>query len=256
MLHQMKLNEEPFRKIQNGTKTIELRLNDEKRQNVRVGDFIGFSLVGDERKQLQTRVTGLHTFGSFQELYAALPKEQLGFAADETPDPGHMEQFYSKEAQEKYGALGIELRVTQLQRFLDAQNYGYDFGETYATALAEMKKGRKIEHWIWYVFPQICGLGKSDTSVYFSIHDFQEAVDYYEHPVLGARLTEISSELLHIRTDDPMVVFGDPDAFKVRSCMTLFKYVAPDNDMFQRVLDKFCRSIEDDKTLEQLKKLK
>ena len=78
-----------------------------------------------------------------------------------------------------------------LQRFVDAQDHGYEFGETYAKALDEMKQGQKMTHWIWYVFPQIQGLGKSFIAVYFSIYDLEEAVAYYQHPILGARLREI-----------------------------------------------------------------
>lgn len=89
--------------------------------------------------------------------------------------------------------------------------------------MSEMKQGEKVSHWIWYVFPQVQGLGLSGTTAYFSIRDLAEAKDYYEHPILGARLIEITSELLNIETDDPMIVFEYPDAFKVRSCMTLFK---------------------------------
>lgn len=111
-----------------------------------------------------------------------------------------------------------------------------------------MKQGQKITHWIWYVFPQIKGLGVSDITVYFSIKDIEEARDYYEHPVLGQRLTEITSVLLDINNDDPMAVFGFIDSFKLRSCMTLFKHAAPERELFQQVLDKFCRGIEDDKT--------
>lgn len=252
MLHTMKLKQEPFEKIRNGSKTIELRLYDEKRQQVQIGDFIEFSLMDNPREKIQTRVTELHRFNSFQELYASLPKEKLGYKSDETPEPNHMNAYYPRDKQEKYGVLGIEIRLTDLQKFIDAQDYGYGFGETYAVALAEMQNGRKIEHWIWYVFPQIQGLGCSGTTAYFSIKDLQEAKDYYEHPVLGARLQEITSVLLDIETDAPMAVFGYPDAFKIRSCMTLFKYAAPDNDLFQKVLDKFCQGKEDDKTVELL----
>ena len=76
---------------------------------------------------------------------------------------------------------------------------------------------------------------------FFSIHDLSEAKDYYAHPVLGARLIEICEVLLHIASDDPMSVFGYPDAFKVRSYMTLFKYAAPEQPVFQKMLDKFCQ---------------
>lgn len=248
MLHHMKLKQSPFEKIKNGSKTIELRLNDEKRQKVQVGDFIEFSCLYNPESKIQTRVTALHHFNSFANLYSSLPKEKLGYASSETPDPNHMDEYYPREKQEQYGVLGIELYLTDLQKFIDAQKHGYGFGETYSTALAEMKQGEKISHWIWYVFPQVQGLGLSGTTAYFSIRDLAEAKDYYEHPILGARLIEITSELLRIDSDDPMVVFGYPDAFKVRSCMTLFKHTAPEQEVFQKVLDKFCRGIEDDKT--------
>lgn len=252
MLHQMKLKSEPFCKIKSGSKTIELRLNDEKRQQVQVGDFIEFTMLDDTAQKLTVRVTALHHFNSFAELYAALQKEMLGYAADETPNPDHMDAYYPRDKQEKYGVLGIEIRLTDLQKFIDAQERGYSFGETYETALSEMKQGQKVSHWIWYVFPQIQGLGISGTTAYFSIKDLNEAKDYYAHPVLGARLIKITGELLKIQTDDPMMVFGYPDAYKLRSCMTLFKYAAPEQELFQKGLDKFCRGTEDDKTVEIL----
>lgn len=252
MLHHMKLRQSPFEKIKSGSKTIELRLNDEKRQKVQVSDFIEFSCLDHPEHKIQTRVIALHRFDSFAELYAALPKEKLGYAPSEIPDPSHMDEYYPREKQEQYGVLGIELYLTNFQKFIDAQDFGYDFGETYQTALTEMKQGEKLSHWMWYVFPQIQGLGKSGKTAYFSIRDLAEAKDYYAHPILGARLTEISNVLLDIASNDLMVVFGYPDAFKLRSCMTLFKHAAPEQVLFQKVLDKFCRGIEDDKTIEIL----
>ena len=248
----MKLKSEPFHKIKSGSKTIELSLNDEKRQQVQVGDFIEFTMLGDTAQKLTVRVTALHHFNSFAELYAAMPKEKLGYAPNETPVPDHMDGYYPRDKQEKYGVLGIEMRLTDLQKFVDAQEQGYSFGEAYETALSEMKQGQKVSHWIWYVFPQIQGLGFSGTTGYFSIKDLNEAKDFYAHPVLGTRLIEITEELLKIQTDDPMTVFGYLDAYKVRSCMTLFKYAAPEQELFQKVLDKFCRGAEDDKTVEKL----
>ncbi len=252
MLHKMYLKEDPFKKIKNGSKTIELRLNDEKRQKVQVGDFIEFSYLDEPKQKIQTRVIALHHFSSFAELYNSLPKEKLGYAASETPDPDHMDEYYTREEQERYGVLGIELYCTDLQKFINAQDHGYSFGETYQTALAEMKQGEKLSHWMWYVFPQIQGLGLIGTTAYFSIKELSEAKDYYAHPILGARLIEITSELLNIETDDPMAVFGYPDAFKLRYCMTLFKHAAPEQELFQRVLEKFCRGNEDEKTLDIL----
>jgi uncharacterized protein (DUF1810 family) len=250
MLHKMKLEQSPFDKIRNGSKTIELRLNDEKRRKVQTGDFIEFTCIDNDNQKIQTRVTTLHRFNSFVELYNTLPMEKAGYSAGDNPDPDDMNEYYSKEEQEKYGVIGIELYCTDLQKFIDAQDNGYDFGETYQTALEEMKQGYKLTHWIWYVFPQVQGLGYAGITAYFSIKDLNEARDYYAHPVLGERLLEITGELLNIESDDPMNVFGNPDAFKLRSCMTLFKYAAPGQELFQKVLDKFCMGSEDADTLE------
>lgn len=220
-LHRMKLKVSPFSKIQSCSKTIELRLNDEKRQQVQVGDFIEFTMLDDTTQKLTVRVTALHHFNSFAELYAVLLKEKLGYALNEMPDSNHMDTYYSRENQEKYGVIGIEIRLTDLQKFIDAQEHGYNFGETYETALSEMGQGRKLSHWIWYVFPQIQGLSISSTTEYFSIKDLNEAKDYYAHPVLGSRLIEITKELLKIQTDDLTTIFGYPDAYKVRSCSSM-----------------------------------
>lgn len=111
MLHKMKLRIEPLKKIKNGSKTIELRLDDEKRQLVQVDDFIEFTLIDDTSQKLTARVITLHRFDSFNELYAALPKEKLGYKENENPAPNHMDDYYSREKQEKYGALGIEIQL-------------------------------------------------------------------------------------------------------------------------------------------------
>ncbi len=252
VLHRMKLKKSPFEKIKNGIKTVELRLNDEKRQQVKIGDFIEFSLIDDISQKITARVTALHHFDSFAKLYENLPKEKIGYATDEIFDPDHMDEYYPKEKQEKYGVLGIELYMTDLQKFVDAQDMGYGLGETYETALSEIKNGVKLTHWMWYIFPQIKGLGFSSITAKFSIKDIDEARDYYANPILGKRLVEICSELINLECDDAMAVFGNPDAFKLRSCMTLFKYAAPEQEIFQQVLDKFCMGIEDDKTTDLL----
>lgn len=252
MLHTMKLKKEPFDKIKKGTKTIELRLYDEKRQKVQVGDYIEFSLIDNSREKLQTKVKALHRFNSFQELVKAIPQEKYGYSEEETVSPDFMDEYYSREKQMEYGVVGIEIELTDLHKFIDAQEYGYEHGDTYLTALDEIKSGQKRSCWMWYVFPQFQGLGWSGITAYFSIKDLNEAKDYYHHPVLGQRLIEITSILLDIQTDDPMAVFGYIDAFKLRSCMTLFKYAAPDNDLFQKVLDKFCQGSDDDETVKML----
>lgn len=109
VLHRMKLKAEPFRKIRDGLKMIELRLNDEKRQNVQIGDYIEFTLMDDTSQNLTTRVIALHHAANFDELFQQIPCEKLGLT--EPPAPDYMDAYYPKEEQEKYGALGIEIEL-------------------------------------------------------------------------------------------------------------------------------------------------
>ena len=252
MLHEMKLQDVPFDRIASGEKTVELRLFDEKRQRIQVGDFIQFSRQAAPEEQIQVRVTALHRFDGFAALYAAIPPARLGYLPGETADPADMDAYYPKDAQAQHGVLAIELRKTALQRFVDAHANGYSFGEPYAAAVSEIRAGRKRTHWMWYIFPQIRGLGYMDISVYFSIRDMQEARDYYAHPILGAHLREITQAVLETESSDPMIIFGDPDAYKLRSSMTLFKHAVPDDPLFQSVLDRCCMGEEDPRTLARI----
>jgi uncharacterized protein (DUF1810 family) len=133
-----------------------------------------------------------------------------------------------------------------LDRFIDAQK------NSYAVALAEIKRGRKSSHWMWYIFPQISGLGQSSTAIYYSIRDLNEAKEYYAHPVLGARLREISTVLLNLPGNDPVAVFGGIDSMKLKSSMTLFAVAAPEDKLFQQVLDKYYNGDLDRLTLSLL----
>ena len=130
-----------------------------------------------------------------------------------------------------------------LDRFLDAQRGDY------AAALAEVRRGRKTSHWMWYLFPQIAGLGQSSTARYYSIRDLEGAREYYAHPVLGQRLREISGALLGLRGSDPVAVFGGIDSMKLKSSMTLFALAAPHDPLFRQVLDKYYGGEQDVLTL-------
>lgn len=135
-----------------------------------------------------------------------------------------------------------------LERFVKAQAYDYD------AALREIRGGRKRSHWMWYIFPQLRGLGFSSTAQYYGIRDLEEAKAYMAHPVLGPRLAEISEALLGLDTCDPSAVMGYPDDLKLRSCMTLFALAAPEQPVFGRVLEKYYAGRRDERTLELLKK--
>ena len=139
------------------------------------------------------------------------------------------------------------MKDTDLQRFLDAQEGSYD------QALAGIRGGRKRSHWVWYIFPQITGLGMSSMAQHYPIKDLQEARDYLSQPVLQKRLLEISMALLKLESNDPRAVMGYPDDLKLRSCMTLFMAAEPDNRVFQKVLDKFFEGRTDRRTEEILR---
>lgn len=132
-----------------------------------------------------------------------------------------------------------------LERFLEAQE------RSYQTALSEIKFGRKMSHWMWYIFPQLKELGYSSTAKYYGIVGRGEAEAYANHPILGERLREISGELLKLESSDAEYVMGYPDDLKLKSSMTLFLEVSGD-PLFQKVLDKFFDGEKDQTTLKLL----
>lgn len=132
----------------------------------------------------------------------------------------------------------------RLQRFVDAQ----DQGGIYERALAELRAGRKRSHWMWFVFPQIAGLGHSPTSQTYAITSLHEARAYLAHPVLGARLVECARVLIGLEKADAQEIFGAIDALKLRSSMTLFARADPGNRALSEVLDRYFGGLSDDKT--------
>lgn len=136
--------------------------------------------------------------------------------------------------------------MADLSRFVEAQ------ATTYQTALAELRRGRKASHWMWFVFPQIQGLGSSPTARFYAIADLAEARAYLDHPVLGPRLREVVAVINALPGDDAHAVFGSPDDLKLRSCLTLFQAVAPNEPAFGQALAKYFGGAPDPRTLERL----
>lgn len=134
-----------------------------------------------------------------------------------------------------------------LERFVKAQEGSYEI------ALNEIRQGQKRSHWMWYIFPQIKGLGYSSTAQYYAIQDENEAENYLNHPILSKRLMEISEELLKLDSNNASEVFGYPDDMKLKSSMTLF-FLVSEQEIFEKVLDKFFDGKIDRKTVEILKK--
>lgn len=130
----------------------------------------------------------------------------------------------------------------KLDRFIKAQE------DAYLIALNEIKNGKKQSHWMWYIFPQIKGLGMSEISRYYGIDDEDEAKKYLDNDILGFRLREITLELLKLDIDNPVDIFGVIDAMKLKSSMTLFDYVS-DDKIFSKVLTKYYNGEVDDKTI-------
>lgn len=139
------------------------------------------------------------------------------------------------------------MKEGNLERFIDAQQRDYPI------ALKEIKAGRKQGHWMWYIFPQLQGLGNTETSKFYALADLNEADTYLSHPLLGSRLVEICNELLKLNENDPNTIFGYPDDLKLKSSMTLFAEIPLTNPVFIQVLNKFYDGSKDDKTLNLLK---
>jgi uncharacterized protein (DUF1810 family) len=137
-----------------------------------------------------------------------------------------------------------------LSRFIEAQE------RQYAIALSEIKSGRKESHWMWFIFPQIAGLGFSDVSKFYAINNLDEAKAYLNHEVLGARLKEITQVLLMQETDNANLILGSPDDLKLHSCMTLFAIADEENpdNVFEKVIVKFFKGKYDGRTVEILER--
>ena len=136
-----------------------------------------------------------------------------------------------------------------LQRFVDAQDPIYD------QVRAELTAGAKASHWMWFVFPQLQGLGRSGMAVKYEIQSLEEAKAYWLHSVLGARLRECVELVLAVKGKSAFQIFGTPDDLKFRSSMTLFLRAVPEEPLFRRVLTKYCNGREDSRTVELLARL-
>lgn len=139
----------------------------------------------------------------------------------------------------------MEYRQKGIERFVEAQK------RDYKTALSEIRAGHKETHWIWYVFPQMLGLGHSCYSDLYGVRSREEAAEYLNHGILGKRLREVTEALLSVKGKTAEEIFGGLDAMKVKSCMTLFDRISPD-DVFAEVLDVYYGGARCAKTLELL----
>lgn len=131
-----------------------------------------------------------------------------------------------------YGKEGVDMTY-DLSRYHKAQEGDYEI------ALSEIKSGKKRSHWMWYIFPQLKGLGHSGMADYYGITDIAEAKMYLADPILGKHLIEISNALLALDESNPRAILGSPDDLKLRSCMTLFSCADPEETVFRKILEKY-----------------
>ena len=136
------------------------------------------------------------------------------------------------------------MKRDDLDRFVSAQD------PVYAQVVRELRTGRKTSHWMWYIFPQLSGLGRSDIARLYGIASLDEARAYLEHPILGARLRECTALVLDVEGRSLESIFGTVDALKFCSSMTLFSQAAPTSEVFQAALDKYCGGVQDRVTLD------
>ena len=134
-----------------------------------------------------------------------------------------------------------------LNRFIEAQEAVYE------RALSELQNGRKKTHWMWFIFPQIAGLGSSAMSHRYSIRSVDEARAYMDHPLLGARLRECGNAILQVEDRSATEILGSPDDMKLKSCATLFEAVSPRESVFAQILDKYYQGERDSRTLDLIK---
>lgn len=134
-----------------------------------------------------------------------------------------------------------------VERYLSAQE------NVYEQALDEIKKGKKQSHWMWFIFPQLRGLGFTDYNIYYGIENLKEAGLYLNHPILGKRLVEITEALLQIENKTALEILGRADERKLKSCMTLFSLLPEAPEYFAKVLEKYYGGEKDEKTLQLLK---
>lgn len=134
-----------------------------------------------------------------------------------------------------------------LDRFVEAQR------EMYAHALREIGEGRKQTHWMWFIFPQLRGLGFTDYNIFYGIENLKEASLYLHHPILGSRLVEITKAMLKVENKTALEILGRPDEKKLKSCMTLFGLLPETPECFRQVLEKYYNGEQDERTLQLIK---
>lgn len=247
MERSIKVSEESYNSISAGFKSIEIVAKNDVTQEIADGDILILSTVEYPNRVIRKTVAETKPISDFDKFYGILPLLRCGytpFTLDKASTNDLLERC-GLDAQQKNELICIEYEEESLQRFTIGQSGGMPDCSSYDVALSEIRNGRKETHWIWYIFPLIKGLTNDTVTEYFALKSVDEAKYYIEHPVLGKRLKEITDELLKLDKNDPVSIFGMGDSFKLRACMTLFSAIAPEIELFQNVIEKYCMGMRD-----------
>lgn len=210
----------------------------------RYSEGINKDLVNDIFTALNDKLEWFHVNLGMGNHLCMKPEYQSEFEAARNSSGKHIYKAYEEIVLKiLYSRVG----PYSLSRFIDAQEQMYEI------ALDEVREGQKRSHWMWYVFPQLRGLGKSPMAQKYAIEDIGEAKAYLEHPILSARLKEISRALLMLNKRNPEEIFGYTDSIKLRSSMTLFAHISERGSVFHRVIEQYFYGDMDDLTLKMLK---
>jgi Uncharacterized conserved protein len=247
MERSIKVSEESYNSISAGFKSIEIVAKNDVTQEIADGDILILSTVEYPNRVIRKTVAETKPISDFDKFYGILPLLRCGYTPFtlEKASTNDLLKRFGITAHHKTDMVCIEFEEEPLQRFTVGQSGVMPDCSSYDVALSEIRNGRKETHWIWYIFPQIKGLTSDIVTEYFALKSVDEAKSYIEHAVLGNRLKKLTDELLKLDTNDPVSIFGMGDSFKLRACMTLFSAIAPEIELFQNVIDKYCMGVRD-----------
>ena len=244
------IKRETFDAISAGYKTALLVPINNRTLNIGKDDILTLSTYDSTEWSLTKRVSAVRIIDDIRKEFDSLNLLKCGYTPftlyEASPDDLMSRCGIDRR---KTKVIAVELKEEPLQRFIAGQSGAMPDCSSYDTALAEIRSGVKVTHWIWYVLPQIKGLTRDRVTEYYALNGYEEAVEYLNHPILGLRIKAITSELMKLKSNDPVSVFGMGDSFKLRASMTLFSIIAPDISLFENAIDKFCMGIKDRSTI-------
>lgn len=248
MTYKIEISENSYRAFIAGYKSAEICLYDIDCQKLKAGDTV---LLTFRENNVEKTVRKITVYPDMTALYNNAQMLKCGYTpfTFRQKSPHDTEIYFTNDELSNHRIAYVEFEELPLQRFLSGHAGDIPDCSSYATALSEIKNGKKTTHWIWYVFPQIKGRTIDDVTEYYALDGRKEAELFLSHPILGQRLLEITNTLMSLDAYDLVSIFGMVDAFKVVACMTLFDSISENTTLFSDVLDKYFFGNRDSDTL-------